>query len=108
MHKASTPSLEATIDDSIGNTLNTKQVENFPTNTEMETKSEPGKPSTTHEKHDKVSHLKLGINKGKEPTLENLHTPGSLGNSLSWGDQPIPESVDEVDDVQTINYDIKR
>jgi hypothetical protein len=40
--------------------------------------------------------------------LEHFHTPGSLGNSLSWGDQPIPEPVDEVVDVQAIAYDRKR
>jgi hypothetical protein len=39
--------------------------------------------------------------------LEHFHTPGSLGNSLSWGDQPIPEPVDEVVDVQAITYDRK-
>jgi hypothetical protein len=74
----------------------------------METKSEPRQPSTTHEQEEKVNHQKPGINKGKEPTLEHFHTPGSLGNALSWGDQPIPEPVDEVVDVQAIAYDRKR
>jgi hypothetical protein len=46
--------------------------------------------------------------KGKEPTLEHFHTPGSLSNAISWGDQPIPEPVDEVVDVQAITYDRKR
>jgi hypothetical protein len=31
-----------------------------------------------------------------------------LSNAISWGDQPIPEPVDEVVDVQEITYDRKR
>jgi len=46
--------------------------------------------------------------KGKEPTPAHFHTPGSLSNTISWGDQPIPEPVDEVVDVKTIAYDRKR
>jgi hypothetical protein len=46
--------------------------------------------------------------KGKEPVLEQFHTLGSLGNILSWGDQHIPELVDEVVDVHAIAYDRKR
>jgi hypothetical protein len=40
--------------------------------------------------------------------LEHFNTPGSLGNSLSWGEQPMPNLVDEVFDVQAIGYDRKR
>jgi len=32
----------------------------------------------------------------------------SLGNTLLWGDQHIPEPVDEVIDIQEISYDRKR
>jgi hypothetical protein len=32
----------------------------------------------------------------------------SLGNTLTWGDQQIPEPVDEVVDVKVIDYDRKR
>jgi hypothetical protein len=44
----------------------------------------------------------------QEDTMEHLYTPGSLGNTLSWGDQQIPEPVDEIADVQAIAYDRKR
>jgi hypothetical protein len=33
---------------------------------------------------------------------------GSLGNTLTWGDQHIPELVDEIVDIQVIAYDRKR
>jgi hypothetical protein len=49
----------------------------------------------------------VGMDKGKGPTLEHFHTPGSLGNALSWGDQPITKPVDELVDVYTISYDRK-
>jgi hypothetical protein len=48
------------------------------------------------------------MEKGKEPTMEHFYTSGSLGNTLSWGDQQILEPVDEVVDVQAISYDKKR
>jgi hypothetical protein len=31
-----------------------------------------------------------------------------LGNTLTWGDQQIPEPVDEVADIYAISYDQKR
>jgi hypothetical protein len=31
-----------------------------------------------------------------------------LGNTLTWGDQQIPEPVDEVADIYAISYDRKR
>jgi hypothetical protein len=40
--------------------------------------------------------------------MEHLYMVGSLGNTLSWGDQQIPEPVDEVADIQEISYDRKR
>jgi hypothetical protein len=40
--------------------------------------------------------------------MEHLYTAGSLGNTLSWGDQQIPEPVDEIVDIQEIAYDRKR
>jgi hypothetical protein len=48
------------------------------------------------------------MEKGKEPVMEHFYTLGSLGNTLSWGDQQIPEPVDEVFDVKAISYDKKR
>jgi hypothetical protein len=44
----------------------------------------------------------------QEPSLEQIYTVGSLGNMLTWGDQQIPEPVDEVADIQAISYDRKR
>jgi hypothetical protein len=51
--------------------------------------------------------MKIEFNKGKETILEHFHTPSSLGKALSWGNQPILESVDEVSDVQAIIYERK-
>jgi hypothetical protein len=62
----------------------------------------------TQEQDKGTNHENPEVNKGKETILEHFHTPGSLGNTLSWGDQPIPEPVDEVVDVQAISYDRKR
>jgi hypothetical protein len=39
------------------------------------------------------------MEKGKEPFMEHFFTLGSLGNTLSWGYQQIPEPIDEVVDV---------
>jgi hypothetical protein len=44
----------------------------------------------------------------REPTLEQIYTTGSLGNNLTWGDQQIPELIDEVADIYAISYDQKR
>jgi hypothetical protein len=44
----------------------------------------------------------------QEPSLEHVYTVGSLGNTLTWGEQQIPEPVDEVVDKQAIAYDRKR
>jgi hypothetical protein len=44
----------------------------------------------------------------QEPTLEQIYTTGSLENNLTWGDQQIPEPVDEVADIYVISYDQKR
>jgi hypothetical protein len=44
----------------------------------------------------------------REPTLEQIYTMGSLGDNLTWGDQQIPEPVDEVADIYAISYDQKR
>jgi hypothetical protein len=44
----------------------------------------------------------------QEPVLEQIHTTGSLGNTLTLGEQQIPEPVDEVADIQVICYDRKR
>jgi hypothetical protein len=37
-----------------------------------------------------------------------MHIVGSLGNTLNWGEQKIPESFDEVDNIQGISYNQKR
>jgi hypothetical protein len=44
----------------------------------------------------------------QEPDLEQVYTTGNLGNTLTWGDQQIPELVDEVADIYVISYDRKR
>jgi hypothetical protein len=44
----------------------------------------------------------------QEPSLEQIYTVGSLGNTLTWGEKQIPEPVDEVTDIQEIAYDRKR
>jgi hypothetical protein len=44
----------------------------------------------------------------QEPSLEQIYTIGSLGNMLTWGDQQIPEPMDEVADIHAIAYDRKR
>jgi len=44
----------------------------------------------------------------QELSLEQIYTIGSLGNMLTWGDQQIPEPVDEVADIHAIAYDWKR
>jgi hypothetical protein len=44
----------------------------------------------------------------QEPILEQMHTVGSLGNTLTWGEQQILELFDEVADIQAIAYDRKR
>jgi hypothetical protein len=43
----------------------------------------------------------------QDPSLEQIYTIGSLGNMLTWGDQQIPEPVDEVADIHAIAYDQK-
>jgi hypothetical protein len=48
------------------------------------------------------------IEEVQEPSLEQIYTVGSLGNTLTWGEQQIPEPVDEVVDIQAISYDRKR
>jgi hypothetical protein len=42
--------------------------------------------------HTKVSPVK----EVQEPVLEKIYMAGSLGNTLTWGDQQIPEPMDEV------------
>jgi hypothetical protein len=43
----------------------------------------------------------------QEPSLKQIYTIGSLGNMLTWGDQQIPEPMDEVADIHAITYDQK-
>jgi hypothetical protein len=42
--------------------------------------------------------------KGNEPAMEQLYTPGSLENILSWGDQPIPDPLEVVAYLESIAY----
>jgi hypothetical protein len=35
----------------------------------------------------------------QELVLEQIHTSGIFGNTLTWGEQQIPEPVDEVFDI---------
>jgi hypothetical protein len=44
----------------------------------------------------------------QEPILEQVHTVRSQGNTPTWGEQQIPDHVDEVVDIQEISYDWKR
>jgi hypothetical protein len=46
--------------------------------------------------------------KVQEPCLEQIYTIESLGNMITWGDEQIPEPVDEVIDIHAIIYDWKR
>jgi hypothetical protein len=44
----------------------------------------------------------------QEPNLKQIYTAGSLGNNLKWGEQQIPDPIDEVADIYAISYDQKR
>jgi hypothetical protein len=44
----------------------------------------------------------------QEPNIQKIYTAGSLGNTLTWGDQQIPELVDEVAYIYANSYDQKR
>jgi hypothetical protein len=44
----------------------------------------------------------------QEPSLEQVYTIESLGNTLTLGDQKIPETVEEVANIHSIAYDYKR
>jgi hypothetical protein len=39
--------------------------------------------------------------------MGQIHTFRSLGNTLTWGEQQIPEPIDEVANIQVITYDRK-
>jgi hypothetical protein len=43
--------------------------------------------------------------KVQEPSFEQIYTIESLRNMLTWGDQQIPELIDEVADIHAIGYD---
>jgi DNA repair ATPase RecN len=43
-----------------------------------------------------------------EPNLKQVYTIESLGNTLTWGDQQIPEPMDKVANIHAIAYDRKR
>jgi hypothetical protein len=63
--------------------------------------------STSNEKQMEVEpsgHME----EAQEPILEQIHTAGSIGNTLTWGEQQIPEPVDKVSDIQAITYDQKK
>jgi hypothetical protein len=44
----------------------------------------------------------------QEHNLEQIYTIKSLGNMLTWGDQQIPEPMDEVSNIHAITYDWER
>jgi hypothetical protein len=44
----------------------------------------------------------------QEPSLKQIYTTESLGNTLTWGEKKIYETVDEVTDIQAISYGSKR
>jgi hypothetical protein len=44
----------------------------------------------------------------QKPSLEQIYTIRSLKNILTWGDQQIPEPMDEVVDIHAITFDRKR
>jgi hypothetical protein len=44
----------------------------------------------------------------QEPVLEQIHTTGSLGNTLTWEEQQILEPIDQVTNIHGIAYDRKR
>jgi hypothetical protein len=48
------------------------------------------------------------IKEVQDSDIEQLYTTDSLGNMLTWGNQQIPELVDEVADIYAISYDQKR
>jgi len=43
-----------------------------------------------------------------DPILEQVYTTEILGNTLTWGDQQIPDPVDEVTNIHVISYDQNR
>jgi hypothetical protein len=89
----------------MGNSPSTEKIRDPHIGTKMGSTKVSEKPRMTQEPGTGTSHEKPEAEKGKETMLEHFHTPGSLGNVLTWGDQPIPEPVDEVVDVQAISYD---
>jgi len=44
----------------------------------------------------------------QELILEHIHIPGCLVDTLIWGEQKIPEPMDDVGNIQAITYDPKR
>ena len=58
---------------------------------------------------DPFEHMEVSpVKEVQESVLEKINTAGSLGNTLTWGDQQIPEPITEVVDIQAISYDKKR
>jgi hypothetical protein len=53
---------------------------------------------------DKEQGLEPTLKREREPAMEHLYTVGILGNTLSWGDQQIPEPIDEFVDIHAISY----
>jgi hypothetical protein len=46
--------------------------------------------------------------KDKDATMEQIATLGSLDNTLSWGDQNIPDHIEDVADLELIAYNKRR
>jgi hypothetical protein len=67
-------------------------------------------PADEHQmKVEPLEHTKVSpVKEVQESVLEKIYMAGSLGNTLTWGDQQILEPMDEVVDIQVISYDRKR
>jgi hypothetical protein len=61
-------------------------------------------PTDEHQmKVEALEHTEVSpVKEVQEPVLEKMYMAGSLGNILTWGDQKIPDPIDEVADIQVI------
>jgi hypothetical protein len=46
--------------------------------------------------------------KDKDPIMDQVHTPSSLENVLSWAYHPILEPLEEVTDLESIAYNCRK
>jgi hypothetical protein len=71
---------------SMGNYPSIKKIGDAPIGTNVGSIKVFEKPQMTQELGTVTNHEKLEAEKGKETMLEHFHTPGNLGNILTWGD----------------------